>query len=182
MYLYTGKNWLNFVSHPPPDPDTGFLLKYSATLQNRTFFTIWLISRGRIARIFRWVDAVRIDQGRPWVDPTRPGVGSGRVKDFCIIRPVGTPVEMFRNLFFFGLPENLYAYSDPNFLVNSAMQCTIHNALFCCSLCILLVRVKFTNFTFLNINSTTWRMLILYFEISTFVITIHTVWFSAGPD
>jgi len=43
MYLWRRKIPLNFRSHPHLDPDPG-ILKDSSTLQDRAFFTIWLIS------------------------------------------------------------------------------------------------------------------------------------------
>ena len=36
-YLCTRKNWVNFGSHPPPDPNPGFFKKDSSTLRDRTF-------------------------------------------------------------------------------------------------------------------------------------------------
>ena len=44
MYLWTGKNWLNFGSHPPPDPDPGIFWRILQHCEIGHFSTVWLIS------------------------------------------------------------------------------------------------------------------------------------------
>ena len=48
MYVWTRKNWLNFRSHSPPDPDPGIFWRILRHCEIGHLSTIWLISPERV--------------------------------------------------------------------------------------------------------------------------------------
>jgi len=68
----------------------------------------------------------------------------------------------------------IYALTVIHVHVNSPLQCPIRNVIFCCSLRISCLR----DFTFLSLNLTTWKMLILYFQ--KFNFWSHHEWVGSG--
>ena len=66
IYLWTGKNGLNFGRHPLPDPDPGIVKRVLQHCEMEHFFTVWLISlNSLIASSGKCYHKCNSEQGSP---------------------------------------------------------------------------------------------------------------------